>query len=59
MKEKILEQLSAVRMALGNVTVQGEQNCLNLGGAMQVLRDIQATLSQCEIQPPNTEKEGE
>lgn len=59
MKEKILEQLSAVRMALGNVMVQGEQNCLNLGGAMQVLRDIQATLSQCEIQPPNTKKEGE
>lgn len=59
MKEKILEQLSAVRMALGNVMVQGEQNCLNLGGAMQVLRDIQATLSQCEIQLSNTEKEGE
>lgn len=57
MKEQILEKIFAVQRALGNITVSGETNCLNLGGAMQVLREISQELYNSEIQKTDTEKE--
>ena len=52
MKEKIIVELSKVRAALGNVYVHEEQNCLNLGGAMQMIREVISVLEKCEITPP-------
>lgn len=51
MKEQIMGQLKTVQMALGNVYVHGEQSCLNLGGALQMLRELQGVLEGCDIQP--------
>ena len=56
MKEKIITELSKARAALGNVYVHEEQNCFNLGGAMQILREAIALLEQCEVVPPTDEK---
>lgn len=51
MKEQVIGQLKTVQMALGNVYVHGEQSCLNLGGALQMLRELQSVLEECDIQP--------
>ena len=52
MKEKIITELSKARAALGNVYVHEEQNCFNLGGAMQMIREVISVLEKCEITPP-------
>jgi len=49
MKKEIVAKLLAVRRALGNVYVSEEQNCLNLGGAMQMLRETIALLERCDV----------
>lgn len=51
MKEKIITELSKARAALGNVYVHEEQNCFNLGGAMQMIREVISVLEKCEITP--------
>lgn len=52
MREEIVNKLSTARKALGNVYVNEEQNCFNLGGAMQLIREVIELLKQCEIIAP-------
>ncbi|MBO5970221.1 MAG: hypothetical protein J6S14_17210 [Clostridia bacterium] len=49
MKERIMNVLSSARMAMSNVYVKEEQNCLNLGGAMQMVREVLEILERCDI----------
>lgn len=55
MKEQILNQLQSMYAALNNTSVQGEQNCVNLAGVMQMLRELIKTLNEVTIEDDRKE----
>lgn len=56
MKDQILNQLQSMYAALNNTFVQGEQNCMNLAGVMQMLRELIKILNDVVIE--DDKKEG-
>lgn len=60
MKNEIINNLTAVVSALNNVAVSGKQNCLNVGGCIQVLEELVIALAKPEIvisETPTSSKE--
>lgn len=59
MKDRVLQNISAVVAALNTVTVSGKNNLANLSGSIAILEELYTALGACEIIAPetNTEKE--
>lgn len=59
MKEKILQNINAVVMALNRVYVSGKDNLANLSGSITVLEDVYTMLNACEVVEPKTKAKKE
>lgn len=59
MKDRILQNISAVVRALNNVSVSGKDNLANLSGSISVLEDLYTALNACQIVEPNAKEEKE
>lgn len=59
MKNRILQNISAVITALNKISVSGKDNLANLSGSICVLEDVCTALNVCEIIEPNANEEKE
>ena len=49
MKNDILYKMNVLIGTLNNISVCGEQNCANIAGSIQILRELCSTINKCEI----------
>lgn len=48
-KNEVLFKLNTLLGVLNNITVSGEQNCVNISGSIKMVRELCGIISKCEF----------
>lgn len=56
MKDRVLQNISSVIVALNSISVSGKSNLANLSGSITVLEELYAALGGCTIAADNREQ---
>ncbi len=51
MKQEITNRITHVLLALGNITVSGKNNLLNLGGSIGILEEVLQIIEEPKDEP--------
>lgn len=49
-KNEVLYKLNTLLGVLNNITVSGEQNCLNISGSIKMVRELCGIINKCEFE---------